>query len=130
MEAKPWGQGMHLPNAPRDESLLRPDADTIVQLSEFESRRVMNRLSAIAAQLGCGEIVLPGTVDSASVTALVKQWNSDGGVTVGRTSQGEILVISQASADQQGGHFARISSNFLVVFAGPVPAPPDSSRVA
>jgi hypothetical protein len=130
MEAKPWGQGMHLPNAPRDESPLRPDADSIVQLSEIESRQVMNRLSTIAAQLGCEEIVLPATVDSASVSALVKQWNSDGRVTVGRTSQGEILVRSHPSVDQQGGHFARISSNFLVVSAGPIPAPPDGSRVA
>lgn len=124
MEAKPWGQGMHLPNAPHDESLLRAGSDSIVQLSELESRQVMNRLSAIAAQLRCGEIVLPATVDSASVSALVKQWNSDGGVTVGRTSQGEFLVRSQASEDQQGGHLARISSNFLVVFAGPIPARP------
>lgn len=120
MEAKPWVEGVHLPHAPRDESLLRPDADTIAVLSPFDSRHVMNRLSVISAQLRCGEIVLPASVDPVSVSALVKQWSSDGHVTVGRSSQGEIVVRSNLGLDNQGGHFARISSNFLLVSAGAV----------
>jgi hypothetical protein len=120
MEAKPWVEGAHLPTAPREQSLLRPDADTIALLPPFDSRHVMHRLSVISAQLRCGEIVLPASVDPTSVSALVKQWSSDGHVTVGRSSQGEIVVRSDLGVGNQSGHFARMSSNFLVASAGKV----------
>jgi hypothetical protein len=119
--AKPWVEGARLPNAPREQSLLRPDADRIAQLSSFDSRHVMNRLSVISAQLRCGDIVLPASVDPTSVSALVKKWSRDGQVAVGRSSHGEIVVRSNLEADELGAHFARISSNFLLVSAGEVP---------
>jgi len=113
-----WSKDARLPGSPRENSLIRPDADTCEALPLHEARGLMNKLSVLAAQLTCGEIVVPKSVSHVAIQELVNEWRRSGTIPVGRSSSGEFIILSNNSREDFEAHFALLSAERRPLIAG------------
>lgn len=115
---KPWAQGASLPPRSIDRPLLRPDADTVVEISPLEFRTIMDRVAVTAAKWTCGDIVVPSSVSGMSLSSLGSDWRRSGDISVAKSSRGEFLIKSSKSEGASAGHFALLSPEHVILTAG------------
>lgn len=115
---KPWAQDVSFPSRLIDRPLVRPDADTVVEISAIESRPIMERVAVTAAKWACGDIVVPSSVSGMSLSSLGSDWQRSGAVSVAKSSRGEFLIQSSQAEGASGGHFALLSPELIILTAG------------
>ena len=115
---KPWAQGASLPPRSLDRPLVRPDADTVVEISPLEFRTIMDRVAVTAAKWACGDIVVPSSVSGLSLIALGSDWRRSGDISVAKSSRGEFLMKSSKVEGASEGHFALLSPEHVILTAG------------
>jgi hypothetical protein len=113
-----WSKDARLPGPPQETSLIRPDADTCEALASAEVRGLMNKLSVLAAQFTCGEIVFPKSVSHMAIQCLVNEWRRMGAIPVARSSSGEFIIRSNNRPDDFDAYFAVLSDDRRPLIAG------------
>ena len=115
---KPWSQGASLPPRSIDRPLVRPDAETVFEISPHEFRSIMDRVAVIAAKWACGDIVVPSSVSGLSLSSLGSDWRKSGDISVAKSSRGEFLIKSGRVDGISAGHFALLSPDHVILTAG------------
>lgn len=115
---KSWAQEASLPSRSIDRPLVRPDADTVFEISPYEFRSIMDRVAVIAAKWTCGDIVVPSSVSGPSLSSLGSDWRKSGDISVAKSSRGEFLIKSGRVEGVSAGHFALLSPEQMILTAG------------